>query len=401
MTVPDISGLIFPGLPGQGVDHLQAIRAGCCAAAAQRLLEAAGDDPIARPLCATLAALPPEAAASVFAHPLAPFDLGATSDDDIPDARPDKVRRTALARHLIGSPDVPELTLALTDTDLPADLLLPHLKLLLRAPRHRVVSVHQSGGRVRFMRDDGLAATFRAGTPAPPGVDLPLVASAPRVGSFDVLNADPAVAASLDAFDLAHGSDLAEAMGRLERGLRFLAAHWPVAADAMARHVRGVALLGSRSYERSHSPKALSGAIVMTTGAPVTVGDILCHEASHIRMHWAKAADPLIVARDPHEEEQGFDSPWRADKRPLDGLTLGVHAFLNVCSWYRRVAQGTSGDLARFARRVHDRQARNVRTGWTLLSEKGRSTAAGTILMEEFGKAVAALTNLDTAETDP
>jgi HEXXH motif-containing protein len=385
----DLSGLTFPTLPGQGIDHLQVLWARGCAEAAADLL-AAAEDPVSAALAEALARTPETARGRLFAHPLASLDTAAAPPDSQADARAPGERRVSLARHLIGSPDVGDLTLILTGEDLGGDLMLPHLRIVLRAPKDRVIAVRQTGGRVTLLRDDGLSATFAAGIPAPPGAASPLFAAAPRVGSFDVLNADPATAAMLAPFGLAQGDGLTAGMERIAAGIALLAEVWPAAHAALVRHVRGLVLLAPRGHERSHSPKSLCGTVLMTAGAPETVGDLLCHEASHVRMHWAKAVDPLVVATDPEAEARGFDSPWRPDLRPLDGLLIGVHAFFNVCEWYRRLAarEGTSRD---FARRILARQAANTRRGWEILSANGTATAAGAALLDEFRDAVAAL----------
>jgi HEXXH motif-containing protein len=385
----DLSGLTFPTLPGQGIDHLQALWARGCAQAAADLLAGAGD-PVSTALAEALARTPEPAWGRIFAHPLAALDTAIAPPDSLADARGPAERRVSLARHLIGSPEVEDLTLILTGQDLRADLMLPHLRIVLRAPTDHVVAVRQTGGRVTLLRDDGLSATFAAGIPAPPGTESPLFAAAPRVGSFDVLNADPVTAAALAPFGLAQGNGLTAALGRVAAGLALMAEVWPAAHGALLRHVRALVLLAPRGHERSHSPKSLCGTVVMTAGAPETVGDLLCHEASHVRMHWAKAVDPLVVATDPEAEARGFESPWRPDPRPLDGLLLGVHAFLNVCEWYRRLAarDGASRD---FARRILARQAANTRRGWEILSANGTATTAGAALLDEFRHAVAAL----------
>lgn len=391
MTGPayDLTGLVFPGPPGQGIDHLQALWARDCARRAAEMLEGA-DEPCAVEVARALKACPEPARLRVFGHPLASLDTGVTAPDGVKDPRSLAERRAALARHLIGAPDIEDLTLVFTGGDLAADLMLPHLRIVLHAPGARVIALRQSGGRVGLMRDDGVSATFGTGIPAPPGTGNALFHAAPRIGGFDVLNADPAVRAALAPFGLAEGEVLHAAMARLAAGLGLMAQVWPAAAETLARHVRGLVLLAPRGYERSHSPQSLCGTIMMTAGAPETVGDLLCHESSHVRMHWVKAVDPLVVATDPAAEAAGFDSPWRSDKRPLDGLLLGVHAFLNVCAWYDRLA-ARGGASARFARGVLARQAANTRQGWRVLSDNGTATPAGAGLMEDLRQAVEAL----------
>lgn len=385
-SAEDLSGLTFPGLPGQGVDHLKVLWAQRCAKAVADLLSGA-EDPVGAALAKALARTPEPARARLFAHPLASFDSAVAPPDSLADTRSPAERRVALARHLIGAPDLAELTLVLTGQDLRTNLMLPHLRIILHPPGSRVIALRQSGCRVSLMRDDGLSATFSAGIPAPPGCASPLFTAAPRVGPFDLLNADPAVASALASFHLANGAELSIAGARIAAGLALMAEIWPEAHAALVRHVRGLVLLAPRGYERSHSPMSLCGTIVMTASAPETVGDLLCHEASHVRMHWAKAVDPLVAAIDPVAETRGFESPWRPDLRPLDGLLLGVHAFLNVCEWYRRLAArgGVSRD---FARRIFARQAANTRRGWQILSANSAATATGAVLLEEFRRAI-------------
>lgn len=385
----DLSGLTFPALPGHGIDHLQALWAKTCARSAADILASAGD-PVSISLANALARTPEPAQVRLFSHPLASLDTGVAPTDGLVDTRGAAERRCAIARHFIGAPDVEDLTLILTGRELITDLMMPHLGIVLRAPGNRAVAVRQADGRVTLLRDDGLSATFAAGIRAPSGAESPLFAASPRIGSLDLLNADPATAAFLAPFGLAQSEELRGAMTRIAEGLGLMAEVWPAAYSALVRHVRGLVLLAHRGYERSDSPKSLCGTVVMTAGTPEMIGDLLCHEASHVRMHWAKAVDPLVVATDPEAEARGFESPWRPDLRPLDGLLLGIHAFLNVCEWYRRLS-GRGGSSQNYSCRIFERQAANTRRAWKTLSANGAATAAGAAVFDEFRRSVEAL----------
>lgn len=179
---------------------------------------------------------------------------------------------------------------------------------------------------------------------------------------------------------------MVQAIGRLEQGLALFRRLWPEASSALQRHLSSVVLLSARGYQRSHTPPELCGTLFTTVGSPVMVGDLLAHEASHVRMHWFQACDPMIRARHHGDDEACFTSPWRTDARPINGLTLGVHAFLNVCEWYRRVI-ATVPEQAPRAPAILAKQLEKVRQAMATLTLEGQPTDLGQALLKDFALA--------------
>jgi HEXXH motif-containing protein len=99
--------------------------------------------------------------------------------------------------------------------------------------------------------------------------------------------------------------------------------------------------------------------------------------------------DRIAQARDPKTEAAGFVSPWRPDLRPLKGLIDGVHAFLNVCRYHRKLGEWCHGAWIPGA--IYERQKQNVIQANALLQQHAAPTRIGTMLMEEFTREEALL----------
>ena len=125
--------------------------------------------------------------------------------------------------------------------------------------------------------------------------------------------------------------------------------------------------------------------ILLTAGRPETVADLLCHEASHIRIQPVLALDPLVQTA-PDKDAAGFESPWRPDPRPIRGVLLGVHAFLNVCAFYRRIRQKPA--FTQIAQTIHARQKTKVEQGYAILRAHGVPTRLGQDLMARLAQAM-------------
>ncbi len=374
---------MFPAQPGQTVDILRTrwhLALGEKAQQALARFQGSGkaSQPLAEVLAATLRAQSPLMLAQIFSHPLASMDLSDEAWDETLPVR--------ILRHLIGAPAVPSLTVSLTPDQLGDGLYLPHLHMTLCPADGQVTGILQQKNRLQLIRSDGAALTVNREQPLPARLRHPLVELQPSAGFLTVLNKVPEIRQHWHHLGLATEGELAAAIHRLESGLTLFRQVWPEAASALSRHVRSVVLLRDRGYQRSHSPADLCGNIFMTTSSPVMIGDLLAHEASHIRMHWFQACDPLILPRHHDPTDARFCSPWRPDPRPLNGLTLGIHAFLNVCEWYRRII-ATLPDRAPHAPEILRKQLNNTRTALELLKREGCPTALGQQLMSEFDAA--------------
>ena len=394
--IQDCGGLCFPDAAGQTIDFLRscekvATAARAAALVTQQRAQAAGHDAVLLgEVEAALARVRPDAAARLFMHPLAALDAPVTPHDEMRDARSPRERAKAIARHLVGHADGPPTSLVFDADTIGSGLYLPHLGITVLPAPDTVVAIRQDAGLVRILRSDGQAVTLPKTGMLPTGLGHPMIRVERRVGPFAVLNDLPEVQATFRGFLPAQEPE-ADILGqRLAAGIALLQELWPSAADSLSRHVTAVVLLQTRAHERSHSPVTLAGAILLTASSPVTVGDLLCHEASHVRMHWLQRVGPLLTLREPALATAGFPSPWRSDRRPIDGLLLGVHAFLNVCEWYRRV-EARCPSQSGIAHLIRHRQAANVWTAFETLNAAAEATRLSAPLMKELRAAVRAL----------
>jgi HEXXH motif-containing protein len=126
--------------------------------------------------------------------------------------------------------------------------------------------------------------------------------------------------------------------------------------------------------------------VLSSAQGPVEAAEALCHELAHVRLGVVLERDPLLV----NAAEAGHRSPWRTDPRPLLGVLLGVHAFLDVCAYHRRLIETGLGDRA-CSEQIHARQATRVRQAWSLLRAVGRPTAAGERVLAALATQVEAL----------
>ncbi len=365
---PDCSGVCLPEPGGNTVDILRSISSRNRAARIRRLVEHAftevsisDDRKLLRAIADAIDSLDPLALSVVF-DPLpasADAPLLAGSDDAMIDTRPDIARALGAARYLVGAPSIGSLTLVLPPFMIPpTGLYLPHLRALLltRGP----VSIVTREGTTRFTWPDGAAVTLPSGnSECLEQVRDHRMLRLALIEDFPVFNSAVEIAGVARAFGLCDPSELPKGLSRISAGLGALRNIWPAAGGAAARHLKGLLVLAKRDHTRSHSPPLFQGMVLLSPEDPVTVGDLLVHELSHIRINLFREFDPLFVDR---ELERRHVSPWRPDPRPLAGLVLGVHAFLNVCHYYRRVSQldGASGAAAA----LFERQREKVRRAW-------------------------------------
>jgi HEXXH motif-containing protein len=389
--VRDCSGVVLPNPPRTTVDALAAAAAARRAERAEEMLERvtasleAGEHRVVANARSTLAALSPVERVAAFATPLASWDVEDVAPDAPGDQRPVPVRALALVRHLIGRapPGSPPLVLA-PRAFAAGPLLLPHLRLLIDGGGGPVVATQEST-RLRLTWEDGRSATLpRDGLPdGEPG--LPHLRAVPTVGTAVILNDCAEVAASYAAWELAQPNERRPLASALADALALLRGVWPAAADMAERFFRGVVLLRPREGTRSHSPPELYGTVLESADRPAIVGDLLCHELAHVRLNLVLEVDPLL-----HDDGAArYRSPWRPDLRPLKGVLLGVHAFLDVCHYHRRLSEHGIGDGASEA--IYERQRANVRGGLDLLLANARPTALGEQLLTELEREVAGL----------
>ncbi len=403
MTAPvDCSGLCFPAPPGASTDQMMALAVETTGRDAMALVDmvlkagGADEDGLLSQLAPLLVALGPARRARLFASSLARLDtVPGSVYGEFSDPRPPAARARAILRHVLGHADGPELTIVLRAGAQPeGGFVLPHLAARLTPDPVLPIALRQDSRSLRIVRGDGASVTLPHSTQLPPDFRHPLLAPMPRAAGFVLLNDAPEVLATFGGFGFAGHLERAVSATTLEAGVALLRRCWPEAHAALIRHLDAIVLLSPRGFERSHTPATLRGAILLTASTASAVGDLLCHEASHLRMLPFLDRDPLITV-DPELDRQGFTSPWRPDKRPIRGLLLGVHAFLNVCGFYRRLFDDPL--LGPSAIDVFARQRRKVLGGLRTLQTHGRPTRLGSILMAEFEAASAALASVVAA----
>ncbi|MEC9071819.1 MAG: HEXXH motif-containing putative peptide modification protein, partial [Myxococcota bacterium] len=70
---------------------------------------------------------------------------------------------------------------------------------------------------------------------------------------------------------------------------------------------------------------------------PLVVAETLIHEASHLLFFLVEDACPMVRGEDPPR----LTVPWRTDLRPLRAVLMGLHAWVRVLRWLRRL-EGTT-----------------------------------------------------------
>jgi len=312
-----------------------------------------------------------------------PAPLDVLNDPDFKDPRPVLDRAISSIRYLIGSPH----SAAAAGVPIPiSSCYLPHFHLVLVC-EDGPVAVVESRSRVEFAWLDGFALTL------PKDIGVEVIEGirnrfypVHEVRNVPVLNAVPEVASVFADMGLCAAADIGRATARVRDGLDLLRDVWPTAFAAAIRQAKGFVLLEERGYTRSHSPNCLLGLVALTADEPATVGDLIIHEMSHIRLNLMRRFDLLWEDCKP---DRVHKSPWRQDLRPLWGLILGIHAFLNVAFYYRRLAQWREGDKT--AHMLYERQTEKVRSAWNTAKPFIRPTDLGERFFTELERQVLAL----------
>lgn len=142
----------------------------------------------------------------------------------------------------------------------------------------------------------------------------------------------------------------------------------PLRREDPTRHV-------SSTY--SHLPGAI---FLCHDSNPSLQAETLVHEFCHDALHALLARDPLFIGG---EAEALYYSPWREDPRPLRGILLGAHAFLNVARFQALSAKAAGpGDAALALRTESAMRCLQVQGALFSLSARGRFTDLGRGLIE-------------------
>ncbi|MDD2867456.1 HEXXH motif-containing putative peptide modification protein [Neomegalonema sp.] len=382
----DLEGVVFPG-PAGGISDFAA-RLGDLqrAGKARRRLAAAGlcAEGWTRRALGTLAAwldaLAPEDAAAAFSPGTAAKALRR------PVGSPEQ--EIGLARFLIGAPGCAGFRLALPaaafgDQDW---LHLPHANLVVGSAGGSVLIADEEGEIRLFWTDGAEAALPRSGLEQEAAILPDRLHALPRAGGWPVLNFAPEAAWLDNPVPLL--ADPTEALPILAQGRGLLADVWPMASRAVERafHALFVFDLLPGGGTSSVSRGDFQGIFAASLRDPVQVADLLSHEGAHTRIAPVYALDPMLA----NDAERIHPSPWRKDLRPLSGVMNGVHAFVNVCEFYRRLMI-LRPDFAADLAQIRDLEAGRVREAWTYLRGQARPTQVGEIFLAKLGAAAEAL----------
>lgn len=392
--LPDCVGLVLPSTAGSAIDRLRtrnlAARVERAAATLQVTAgggsEDVGEDArvCAAETAAALQGMEPLARLAAFDTPDGSWDAPPPSLglESVADPRSLEQRVAGMVRHLVGMPGH-GFTAVLPPVGLgQADLHLPHTGLCLRGPGP--VAVLAEPERVVLTWDDGASLTLptgarldaeqarRAGQALGGRVrGVPLAGGSLRL---EPLTTDRAQAFA--AFGLADAEQQATVCRGTLAGLELLHDAWPAAADCAGRWLSGVMPLAPRRGTRSHTSTTLDGVLLTSATDALEAAEIICHEVAHLRLFTLLQHDPLLR----NGGETGHPSPWRVDPRPLLGLLHGVHAFVDVCTFHRRVLESGAGTDANEA--SHARQSANIAAAWQVLERVGDPTDVGTRLLQ-------------------
>lgn len=392
---PDVDGLVGAEPAGTTLDVLRAQaalrRRTELRRAVRDALEDISDVPSTpdvralREVAARLDAMHPTQASRWLAHPAAALDIGSDDGFDILDSRTPRQRAVATARHVTATADQ-HRTLILGPGSLPfGELYLPRLHATV-VTDGAVVAFTDDGATWRATWEDGFTLTLPIDADEPLPAEMPGMRRGGWAREIPVLNVSLEFTHALREFSLLQGPAVASATAGLREGLDVLADVWPEARDVVGRVAEGLVVLAARGHARSHSPRELAGCVLLTVDHPYTVADLLCHETAHLRLQSFLALDPLL-----EDDPERYPSPWRDDPRPLIGLVLGVHAFLDVVTFYRRLAERCGGGDAAQAQVIAERQSLKVRTAWQLVTATARPTDLGSKVLEALDAAVASL----------
>lgn len=390
--IADCAGVCFPGPGGQTADFLDALaRAGLRRPALDLLATLAVTTPqwigdYAQTLRQAIDALSEHEFIAAF-RPAVAFH--ALSDETV--AATPAQTGLGLVRFLVGGANATPVTCVIPEPAFgPGGLYFPHLNAIVFCC-DGPVAVRADGNKVVFTWVDGACVTLPADGIDETAADPPRFIGLPRAGGsggWPVLNGVPELAGTSPEFQ---PQPLPQAdpatLGLIADGAALLTELWPEAQAASRRFLNSLLVQPlAEDHVNSMTADRLQGALICSLRDPVQVADALCHEGSHTRLALVFHVDPLIV----DDGAEIHPSPWRSDKRHLKGVLNGIHAFVNVCEFYRRLADGRP-DMADGANEIYGIQHARLIEAWDYFSSCAVPTELGGPFLEELGAAVEAL----------
>lgn len=399
-AVPLLVDSLGPTRSGSGAEVLRSFAVVDRADRAHRRLDQLQSDRSPGParygaaIGAALDRLDPEGRLAAFDTPQAGWDLD-TGDwplETVTDRRSRADVDLTLWRHLAGLPLGLDLHVIVPPSEQP--FTLPHLGLAVHPAGPLAASIQPDGG-LGVGWDDGFAVTL-PGRPTAlslePPPDTVTAGRLRRLPTWEARAVEPATPDVRDAFRLFEPTmnprDITTVLHAQSTAQQVLRLLWPEAADSVDNWLRGWMPLTSRNGTRSHSSPRLPGVVLTSATDPYQAADLLCHEVAHMRLSAVLAHDPLLD----NGLATGYPSPWRSDSRPLLGLLLGVHAFLDVCGFHRRVIDSNAEPTqTSISSSIFERQAARVQSAWATLTTVAEPTPVGQILLSNLEREVARL----------
>lgn len=386
----DCDGACLPAPAGLGIDRLHARTIAALRPPALEVLAHAHDvsDGWTRRFVAglhdTLASMPMHDWLPAFNQSVAFFNL-----HPVVVGRDPLAAALALVRFVVGAPGLTHGGFVIPEAAIPpAGLYLPHLSVVV-GPGDGPLAVQLGSDAVRLTWTDGASIDLPKGRvelqrPDADGRLLPT----PAVAGWPVLNGVPeAHDADLAVQPAPAASIGAEELSLVEQAHELLQEVWPEAAAATRRFLHSVIVQpAAPDHTTSITLDFLQGTFIASVRDAVQLADAMVHEGSHARLALLLRSDPLVlddgVARHP--------SPWRRDLRPLKGVINGVHAFLNVALFYRRLAERRP-DLSDVATELYLAQRSKVLEAWELCAAVAQPTPLGQRFLGEMAHEVARL----------
>ena len=164
-----------------------------------------------------------------------------------------------------------------------------------------------------------------------------------RAGAFEVIDGD-GEGGALPVVQPLSGGSTTEIVQPLSEGVACLEASDPELAREIATLSPAlVAVAGAVDVSHSASLSEARGCIWLTpVKRPLVVAETLVHEASHLKFFLVEDLAPLVTTPDVPR----FEVPWRADKRPLRAVLMGLHAWVRVLEWLKSFEGGPHAQAA-------------------------------------------------------
>ena len=370
-------GVLLPSASTEEVDRLRSLRV-----QAQKnnillaLKELDGNKTVtdsirasAKHLTMLLEALP---AASIMALRLPPVIPVYHGWDQIRVASPEQLLQ--FYGVLIGAPGVPPFsTIIPGQACVDGCLFMPSLGVYL-FNHGGPIAVEVDDSQITFTWFDGIQMSVPNRNLSNSGITHQRLISLPKVEQYTVINAAP----GLHHIGQAEWSIPSERLEVLQQGCNILSTCWPDAYASCQRTYRAIVVL-KHSHEQlfSFTDGDCPDVLYSSLREPMQVADTMVHESAHARLALLFHKDPLI--NDSPQELHG--SPWRKDKRPMTGILNGVHAFANVCLFYKRVLD-VYPEMESGISPFLEKQTAHVKDAWKYMEKRSTPTEIGQQLFD-------------------